>query len=375
MLARIIPFTMLLILGPIFCLSLIASYSPVFAFILVVSLILIQGVCTKFLYFHGAAAKRIIKFFYKGSTSFGRKEGHKIIGISALTSWIAPCTVWVQRNTYGTPWHLISSSSVTMAIYILSLLTLGVLENHLTFDQEEYLPITHCFTNDSLIRNPSKIYCNSALFCNPFSLSTGNELPKVRICSANEEAPDLLNALLIFGACLCVVSFSIAIWLWNIAGNSIAYHCPKSFSKFVTAVLIQEGVLTAEKLKRIEEELEKLQMQKDFVRAASFSVANYKIYQMTPLEIPEIQQWENRLAEYVEEKRIWGSCPPLHKFLVEKKIKTFITLCAFGGKPDAENGQIQSPLILMEQLLESQFKVGSRWILQNLLNVHDLSGI
>ena len=63
MLGCILPFTFVLILGPIFCLSLIASYSPKFAFVLVVIITLSQIACTKFVYYHGKAAQSIIGKF------------------------------------------------------------------------------------------------------------------------------------------------------------------------------------------------------------------------------------------------------------------------------------------------------------------------
>ena len=116
---------LLMLLGPLLCLSLFASYFPKAVFVPILITISLQFTITKMVYFW-KDKNAIIEQFYANKYEHGTKECHLIMGISAMTSWIAPCTVWINRNLPGKQRHLIVSSLVTVSAYLMTLLSLGL---------------------------------------------------------------------------------------------------------------------------------------------------------------------------------------------------------------------------------------------------------
>ena len=156
---------------------------------------------------------------------YGTREAHLILGISALTSWIAPCTVWINRKLQGKRGHVITSTFVTVLTNLIALGCLSILAKHFTFNKVRSPPVIHCFNNSNGFANVSYHFIQNASLWNAITLSTDSEVPKIRICSDGEEPTTVLHNLLPVVACLCGVTL--------LTSFALFYKWPQWFTKML----------------------------------------------------------------------------------------------------------------------------------------------
>ena len=117
----------------------------------------------------GQTQQRVIDKFFKGRSKFGSKEGNLVVGFAALTSWIAPCTVWISRKTLGKSWHLISSSFLTITAYSAALMFLGTFASMINFSPNDFPPLIYCFNNVTNLENKMIHFSQNTSFWHLFS--------------------------------------------------------------------------------------------------------------------------------------------------------------------------------------------------------------
>ena len=147
------------------------------------------------------------------------------MGISALTSWIAPCTVWINRKLQGKRGHVTTSTFVTVLTNLIALGCLSILAKHLTFNEVRSPPVIHCFNNSNGFANASYHFIQNASLWNAITLSTDSEVPKIRICSDGEAQTTLLYNLLPVVACLCGVTVLTSFLLFFISDLNGLQKC------------------------------------------------------------------------------------------------------------------------------------------------------
>ena len=370
MLAPIFLVALLLLSGPYFCLSLFASCIPKFTFVPIAVIIFAQYFISKAAHFW-RSKKQVVELFYEGRYDFGSKEGNLILGISAMTSWIAPCTVWINRGLPGKQGHLITSAFVTVSAYLMTLLSLGLLtsSNGSFFNGLDTPPIFHCFSSTDHFVNKSFHFSQNTSAWKLLSLSADSSSHKIRICS-DQETPFLwLHRLLLIGAGLCAVTQLAAILLFHMSNFSSIYKylgCSKSFRGLVTEYLFLALITHEEDTKAKLAILEELKRGDEFVRSAQHAEQIFdwrkKISEKDRDLIQEVRdriisdatsvkvwkcpvQWRSKHENEYEDTII--ECPPIHAALWNCRFGWFVLFYLLGGKIDHFNGQVRKPTTLL----------------------------
>ena len=232
---------LLMLLGPLLCLSLFASYFPKAVFLPILITISLQFTITKMVYFW-KDKNAIIEQFYANKYEHGTKECHLIMGISAMTSWIAPCTVWINRKLPGKQKHLIVSSLLTVSAYLMTLLSLGLLAANSNLNEMENPPVLHCFRSGEGFADKFFHFSQNTSWWNLIVLTTVEASPKIRICSNSEDPAYMLTCLLIVIACIFSLTQITSIF-YHYMSNYSAVHkylgCAKSFMGSTIEILFQ----------------------------------------------------------------------------------------------------------------------------------------
>ena len=108
----VLPLNALLISGPLFTLILVASYHQISIVFLIMAVLALNWVILKKIYFSKDQKMVLIREIYNNMKESGTKEASQIFYHSVFTSWISPCTVWVNNNLKRSKF-LITTSLIT----------------------------------------------------------------------------------------------------------------------------------------------------------------------------------------------------------------------------------------------------------------------
>ena len=235
MIAPVLLCALLMLLGPLFCSLLFVCYFPgIVCFLLVGIIILTQFLVSKLLYFCCKSKKIVIDHFYQGTKDEGSTECDLVLAISAVTSWIAPITVWINRKLPGRQGHQLTSTFVTVSAYLLILGYVYFTAPGLNFAPNKYPPIFYCFNGTEDFTNISIHFSQNTSFWNIITFRGENSLPKIRICSDEEDPSLWLGNLIKVGICLCVltqITSFILFWMSDFStlhkflGSSKTFRC------------------------------------------------------------------------------------------------------------------------------------------------------
>ena len=154
MMAFAFPFVAVLIAGPLCSLVIAAAYLKgwVIVFIgliitchtLALNLPSLQDRLFPFLFF--LYAKYPSYTSSPGQPAREANDARSILFTANCTSWISPCTVWI--NTFMVKsYFLIFSSSVCSACHLLGLLTVYLYSMFAQLTPTDHAPVSHCFTS------------------------------------------------------------------------------------------------------------------------------------------------------------------------------------------------------------------------------------
>lgn len=354
MVAHVLSSSLLMLLGPLFCLSLFASYYPTGVIVPIVVTICAQLFISKAVYFW-KDKKELIRHFYEDKGDYGTKEGYLILGISAMTSWIAPCTVWTTRKLPGRQGHIIITTFVTVSAYLMSLIGLGLLSRSPNFVGD--LPIIHCFKSTDGFANKTFHFSQNTPFWK-LTFSTDINLPKVRICSDDELPTTWLDHVSIVAVCLCALTQLTSVWLFYMSDFDHIYNyigCANSLTGYVSEIFFR--VPTPVDIKS--SLLNQTKNGKEFIQSALFTLNTLELKNKNSyLEKPVFGEIQDELKKDLGQSNVWRceatlgydptkskiECPPLHAAFLNHRFILFIMLYVLGGNITCSNGQKRSPL-------------------------------
>ena len=365
MIAPVFICALLILLGPLFSLSLFVSYFPNYALLPVIG---IQFLISKVVYF-SEDQQHILNLFYPGRSEYGTKEGHLILGISAMTSWIAPCTVWSNRGVKGKQGHLISSALITLLANLITLLCLHLFVVSLRLDPMQNPPITHCFNSTDGFPNKHFFFSHNSSVWQLITFSPDKNMPKIRICSDQETPVLWLGYILVSCGCLCMVALIISIILYYMSDFNAIYkylRCSNSFNSFVIESLLKCEISSKEHDTKTELFISReLKRGEEFVRAATFAFHCFKnrgnqlhrkktfwgIIENNFFQIKNTGNvWKRELKSHATRSCKTRHCPPLHSTLLNGEFSLFILLYLMGGKLSCSNGQKRHPFFWLRLL-------------------------
>ena len=383
MIAPVFLCALLMLLGPLFCLLIFICYFPIASLLPVVIIIFTQYLASKLVYFTCDSKKKILEHFYQGTNDEGSAECDLILTISAATSWIAPFTVWINRKLPGRQGHLPTSTFVTVSAYLLILGYVYFTAPSLTFSPNKYTPIFYCFNGTEDFTNISFHFSENTSFWNIITFRGENSLPKIRICSDEEDPSLWLGNLIKVGICLCVltqITSFILFWMSDFSTLHKFLGSSKTFRCYI--------VETLSKTKRFSEiqgsheealMLKQLDKKDGFIRSAHFAlwllVSKSKL---SDENLTYVRRIRGKLKQEPIMAKVWkceaksgrdGSetrmeCPPLHAALFNCNFALFVLLCLLGGKVFRSNGLKRKPMFwlwLMSKLGPIQCYGGKFW--------------
>ena len=364
MIAPVLLCALLMLLGPLFCSLLFVCYFPgIVCFLLVGIIILTQFLVSKLLYFCCKSKKIVIDHFYQGTKDEGSTECDLVLAISAVTSWIAPITVWINRKLPGRQGHQLTSTFVTVSAYLLILGYVYFTAPSLNFAPNKYPPIFYCFNGTEDFTNISIHFSQNTSFLNIITFRGENSLPKVRICSDEEDPSLWLGNLIKVGICLCVltqITSFILFWMSDFSTLHKFLGSSKTFRCYI--------VETLNKTKRYSEIqgsheevliLKQLDKKDGFIRSAHFALWLLESKsKLSDENLTYVRRIRGKLKQEPIMAKVWkceaksgrdGSetrmeCPPLHAALFNCNFALFVLLCLLGGKVLRSNGLKRKPI-------------------------------
>ena len=234
MMAFIMPFIILLISGPLFCIILMSTFFHGYVFLYVAIIICLNALIIKIVYFR-RSDKRKIKVVYHINNQanirfdeLAKQESNSIFLTSVFTSWISPCTVW-YNNFEMKSCFLIVLSSLTMIWHASSLLfhylVINLFSNHFPND----LPLFHCFGNESTL---SKVTATQIFNASKSRIEVCLEdcLPTLSFCSPSDHPSQLFNSYIApLALILLTCSFASAIALQFLGHYYVLYQWTNIF--------------------------------------------------------------------------------------------------------------------------------------------------
>ena len=362
-----------MLFGPIFSLALFATYFPQGVFVLITITVVSQFLVSRSIYYQKDSGA-LMSLFYADKHEHGLKEANLILGISALTSWIAPCTVWINRNLAGKQGHLITSAFVSVSAYLLSLVYLGLSAEKIDLNGFDNPPIIHCFKSAQAFANKSFHFSQNASFWK-LARSTETYSPRVRICSDEEDPTTWLFNQLIVAACLCGVTLLSSFVLFHLSNSRTIYNylgCSKSFKSYVVEILFDPQssgkVDDVQPELSIVKELSKGEMLTQSTHFAlhffkwknKLSDTTQKIFRricnhLSPEPI-NLKIWNVEVELELHDRQVTVECPPLHADLFNGNFGLFIALKVLGGNIACTNGSPRNPSFWLKCALLDSFE-------------------
>ena len=189
----VMPFIIILISGPLLSIILMATFFNEYVIVFVASIIFLNTVVMKLLYFRKADRKNIKKIYHinnKANVRFdelARQESSYIFLTSVFTSWITPCTVW-YNNFEMKSYYLLILSWLTLTYHALSIVFHCVVINKFPQIFPTNLSLFHCFGNETNTTYRPVFQGNSSLIEICFDC-----LPPLTFCSPIDGPRGLFN--------------------------------------------------------------------------------------------------------------------------------------------------------------------------------------
>ena len=190
MILCVIPFTSLLVAGPLITLILIATYFRGYIFIYVLVIIGINFAVIKSFFMTAKCKEAMVKLFhhykiYRVNAVAINKAINFIFLATIFTSWVSPSAVWLN-NFETKSYLLIVLSALTMLCHSLGVVSIYLfIHNNAEFTITQQ-PIFHCFLAKRESFNSSShkvIFAEDGLI----HICQNNCMPHLRLCSANED--------------------------------------------------------------------------------------------------------------------------------------------------------------------------------------------
>ena len=214
-------------IGPVLSLVLLAAYFKALTIFFALSMILMQFLVVKCIYFKGKSYKYLqdlyqpdpyITFTHYHSTA--RKESKLVLITAILTAWVTPSIVW-SNNFYHKSHFLIISSLSSILVHTLCFIFIYI---YTSLDEVSFLnfaPITHCIADKVYDSHTYNVTFVNQSFLNIINIcNTHTFCPIIqRLCTEDESPTDLLHDIvgpIVFS--LFTISFMASIML-QLLGN------------------------------------------------------------------------------------------------------------------------------------------------------------
>ncbi len=398
-----LPFHFFLLLGNIFILCLLATYFKAGVLVFIALTMLLQTILGLLTFRNNGEEKKIYQYFYRNQETYAKAEIAHMFNIFLSTSWLSPCTVWVNNKLLN-PKFLIKSALVSFVINCIALTILFFTEEIAISYFDSNPPIFHCFPKygaQNFI--PSYKHFSGHTLTDFISISESEEtmLSKIRICSSDEQSNDFfLKYILPFGFGVFVLSLLSAFILQSLSSYKTLYSVlcmlenPKLFQHFFNEFLTEFiSYKPNEKSSRATKKSEstvgkgsppKTKMDK-FKRDIAISTkilgnnkdAELKANAISCFETMQENAWfvkgtrgfyqlkqalKLNFSNRIYEKKIWGENPPLQKALELHNIGLWCFLILLGGEGAAANDYSQSNVELLSVIDSSDTNAFTKWL-------------
>ena len=352
----VLPFNVLLLLGPLSSLILMASYGKLLVLAQIALITLINAFVLKLLHFY--PRDKIVSIFYK-LRELGNKEAKQMFFNCVFTSWISPCAVWANNSLKRTKF-LLHSVLITISVHILCTAALYFYLKTYGLAYSNHPPIFHCFPDPFNVTTYDQgVNLSNTLI--QICEITDACLPRIRLCSDNELPLDKLELIIL-------PSIFILQLLSIVAGGTLQwlgrYHRMLSISKklrMVSPRLIQflliDLLLNPNHDASAREYILKMFRKSDeYYDTAKKSLEAFKRLPETDQNYPLFKFLVTMFTEDYEGKysSVWNGKPPMHVAVLKEHYSRWYLLGMIGGKLDALNGQKQSSKNLIAEKITSK---------------------
>ena len=348
----VLPLNALLISGPLFTLILVASYHQISIVFLIMAVLALNWVILKKIYFSKDQKMVLIREIYNNMKESGTKEASQIFYHSVFTSWISPCTVWVNNNLKRSKF-LITTSLITSVVHTMALITLAIFLNVPTLDQTKNSPVVHCFKAIEKFLDGFQLFNKSQGFITICDVSDCN-LPRIRICDENELPSEFfLHYVLPVGMTLNLISLCAGAVLQKLGNiSNLKWKCQRLYfhklNDYLSKFCLENMPVSGEEKDILKEISDQKSFENSFMQFAN-------IYRHDPPKKVLLKELKNEMdisGQYksISSSRVWTSLPPMHWAAENKKWVLWCFLNVIGGEGSAKNGQNKTSInIIIER--------------------------
>jgi ankyrin repeat protein len=375
--------------GFLYSLILITSYYQLYVLVVIGVSALLNYIILKAIYFNKKETDTIIKKLYNNEKEFGTKEMNNVFWMTVYTAWVSPCTVWCNSFALKTKFLLVSSS-ITIAVYALSITVLHILVHSYGLIDEVNPPVSHCFNYTKLFNSSNyNLHFSGSLSFSTLNICEQNDecFPTIRICSDNENPTDYLDLVCFkIGYSLLLLSFCSSICLQILGSYSVMhkyfgfFSCPKMFYNFFQEVAENYESLNSKKQKELfdivqarignKQESAKIKNKNIFFDFAKSSIGkSHENAKMLKQFVKNSRNKENHkvwndlinTSHDIEDKIPKNGWSPMHEALKQNKYGLWCFFNILGGVAGALNGHSQSTI----HILSGERDYDQKWLSSN----------
>ncbi len=349
--------------GFLYSLILIASYYQLYVLVVIGVSALLNYIILKAIYFNKKESETIIKEIYRCEKEYGTKEMNNVFWMTVYTGWVSPCTVWCNNFAVKTKFLLVSSS-ITTAVYVLSITALYFHVSSVGLIDEVNPPVSHCFNNTKFFNSSNyQFHFGEHLSFGTLNICQQSDecFPKIRICSDNENPTDYLDLVCFkIGYSLLSLSFCSSICLQILGSYSVMnkyfgfVSCPKMFYNFFKEIAQNYGNLDLKKQKELFDIVQaSIKKSKENAKIVTQFVKNSRNKQSNKV-------WNNLINTLIdiEEKLPENVWSPMHEALKQNKYGLWCIFNILGGIGGALNGHAQSTF----HIISSERDDDQKWL-------------